>query len=283
MSNTDNLPAVLDAGQLALMAEAGSTDDFGRADLMVPTLRILQSNSKETKRAAPEYVDGATEGMFFINVTRQLFTEVTVVPVKYQHVVREFESGSLNARMVKDHGTDLSVLDGLERDEKGRYIKANSQHVLVDSALYYVLAVTPTGTVPCALRLGSTQWRKARRWNTIMQHFEMKAPDGRTFRPPMFARTYVLSARPESNDDNSWFGYHVEPGPLTLALAGGQDLFERARSFRKAADEGATQVVEDPPATAGASDPADHGEQAPPRTSDDRPASGAKLDDEIPF
>lgn len=284
-TTTENLPAVMNEQQLALMQEAGATDDFGRADLMIPALRILQSNSKETKRSQPEYVDGARDGLFFINVTRQLMEQAHVIPVKYQHVVREFETGDLNARIIADHGTNLEVLDGLERDEKGRYRRPNSPAVLVDSALYFLLVLTPDGPVPCALRMGSTQWRKARRWNTVMQHFEMKGANGRMFRPPMYARTYILSARPEQNDDNSWFGYHIEPGPLTLSLPDGADMFERARSFRAAADMGRTTVVDDAPAASTTpEDPADAGEAAepPPRTSADRPAS-TKLDDEIPF
>ena len=272
---SENLPAtMMDADALALMEQAGATDDFGRADLMIPSLRILQSNSKETKRSQPEYVDGATDGMFFINVTRSLFQSVPVIPVKYQHVVREFESGDLNAKMIADHGTDLSVIEGLERDKKGRYLRPNSARILVDSALYYILALTPDGAVPCALRLGSTQWRKARRWNTVIQNYELKAPNGRLFRPPMYARTYTLSSRPEQNEDNSWFGYHIEPGPLTLNMPDGADLFERARVFREAADRGRTEVVGDTPEERNEHrDPADEGTErrAPP------------VDDEIPF
>ena len=278
---SENLPAVLsEEQQLALMAEAGATNDFVRGDLMIPTLRILQSNSKELKRSAAEYVEGAQEGMFFINVTRRLLKEAVVIPVKYMHVVREFESDQQNARLVKDHGTDLSVLDGLERDERGRYVRPNSPHVLVDSALYYVLVLTDEGAVPCALRLGSTQWRAARRWNTVIQHFEMRGPNGRMFKPPMYARSYVMQARPESSDENSWMGYLIEPGKLTLALPDGLDLFEAAKRFRQAADAGTTQVVEEAHATGtGTADPADAGEAAtPPRS-----GGGAPLDDEIPF
>lgn len=285
---SENVPAVMNEQQLALLMDAAPTNDFVRDDLMIPSLRILQSNSKETKRSQPEYVDGATDGLFFINVTRQLFESVRVIPVKYMHVVREFASADLNARMVADHGTDLSVLNGLERDDRGRYLRPDSAHVLTDSALYYLLVLTPDGAVPCAMRLGSTQWRKARRWNTVMQHFEMKDNNGRLFRPPMYARSYMLTARPEQNDDNSWFGYHIEPDALTLALPDGMDMFMRAKAFREAADSGKTTVVEDAPVGNAARDPADEGEQPgdPGHTNGQggtRPGRAAPLDDEIPF
>ena len=126
--------------------------------------------------------------------------------------------------------------------------------------------------------MGSTQWRAARRWNTVLQHFEMKAPDGRLFKPPMYARSYKLTARSETNGENSWFVYHIEPDMLTLQMPGGMDLFQRAKMFREAADEGRTQVDE----RASAADPADEGET--PRTSGGGEAKSKQtIDDEIPF
>ena len=55
----------------------------------------------------------------------------------------------------------------------------------------------------------STQKKKSKTWNSMMQTRRMKGSKG-FFRPPTWATTYKLTTTKESNSQNHWYGWIVE-------------------------------------------------------------------------
>ena len=59
------------------------------------------------------------------------------------------------------------------------------------------------------IAMKSTQKKKSKTWNSMMQTRRMSGKKG-YFRPPTWATTYRLTTTKESNSQNSWYGWVVE-------------------------------------------------------------------------
>ena len=59
------------------------------------------------------------------------------------------------------------------------------------------------------IAMKSTQKKKSKTWNSMMQTRRMDGKEG-FFRPPTWATTYHLTTTRESNSKNHWYGWVVE-------------------------------------------------------------------------
>jgi len=75
----EQLPAYMNQGT------ARGQENVGIDDLSIPRLDVIQALSPQRKKTAPEYIEGAEEGMLFNSVTGVLYgTEVDFVPVYFR-------------------------------------------------------------------------------------------------------------------------------------------------------------------------------------------------------
>jgi len=223
----------LTAEQLAAMAEAATPSDFKSDDLALPWITVLQSMSPETKSSQPDYVTGAKEGDIFNSVTHELHDTLEIIPVHFTRRYTEWKPG--RGGLARDHGADSTAYDNANGDFGTRTTGTGNSISMVMS--YVVLAKFNAGWSPAMLTMGSTQMRKARRWNSLMQTLTMQGPNG-TFTAPMFARSYTFSTVDEHNDKGTWKGWGIEPSQLTLKLPDGASLFAQAKELRRQLDEG---------------------------------------------
>lgn len=270
------LPEGIDADALALMEGDDVRDDFRMQDVSLPFIQILQSLSKQVQKGEAIYIKGAEVGQFCNTATEQLWdgeAGVWAIPVKFQVRVTEWIPRSKGGGLVHDYGSDESVLADVEFNEAtGKDTLANGNEVITTNTFYVLLVDVETGEIVSRGVIGmqGTQFKKGKKWNTMIEQFTLPRPGGTgRFRPPMYARAYKLTAVPERNDKGNWMGFKIGDALNTLALPQGKDLYAVAKLFRESIDRGDVKVAE-PDADGGAASGGSNG-----RTIQD--------DEEIPF
>lgn len=272
MTTTNGNAVAISADDLALMAGDRSTRVMEAKSLITPQLRLVQTTSGYAKRSHADYIPGATEGMFIDTLTRQLRDNVRILVCEERVTYTEWEPDQ--GGLVKQWGTDPTGYNNAEGDFGTR--KTADGNDIVPAETYYCLLLTDDegGSLPVVLYLTGTQFKKARRLNTLLTTFELKGPDG-PFTAPFWARAFDCSAVPESKGENTWMGWKIEPGPLTLTLPGGRNLYTKAKLFAEAVNRDEVQAAppvdrDAPAATEG-------------RREDSRPVPGGGVDEDIPF
>ena len=212
-------------------------------DLMIPRISILQSMSPQVNKRDGQYVEGAEVGSIFNTVSNEVVDGeegITVVPIKYRRAHIEWKAN--RGGFVMDHGSEASVLQQCTQDDGYKNILDNGNEIVITGE-YFLFVVRPDGSYdPALLSMTSSQLKKARRWNSMMNHLKIPKPDGSgLFNPAMFYASYKLTTVPEENDQGSWFGWDIEcldggSGGILESLENGESIYLDARSFKERVD-----------------------------------------------
>lgn len=221
---------------------------FDTSEMVIPFLRVLQSNSPQIERNAPEYIPGAVAGTLCNVATGELFdgeAGLVVVPVKYQRDVTEWHPRESGGGLVANHGPDLTQLERLgEPDAKGKRVTAEGTEI-VDSALYYCIAARDDGTLSqVVVAMSSTGWRAARKWNTRMQTLLVTDSNGKQIpNPPIFLGAWRLRSQYETNDKCSWYAWGTpEFAGFTPAHPRGGDILVEVRKLLDGIKDGRVKI-----------------------------------------
>lgn len=242
----DEETAMIVAGDFE--AEAGQGFEEMDADsYAIPMLNILQSGSPQCKRSDGAYIEGAQEGMLLDSATQVMYDGdegVVAIPVHFRRSFVEWrprEGGGGGGGFAGEHSVEaaLELLPRCTTNDKGQSVLPNG-NLLVDTRTHYIVLRTPAGHLrPMVIAMASTQLKKSKRWNTMMDNVVGKRADGSTFKPPTYAMTYRLTTVPESNDQGSWYGWAIAPaGPVKF----GSPEYQAAKEFREAVTSGKAQV-----------------------------------------
>jgi hypothetical protein len=262
---TGSQAGVLSADDMALMmGDASARPDFGQDDMLTPTLRLIQSGSGALKRGTQEYIQGAAEGQFLDTLRRIPMDTCRIIPVHYVRTFIETKKVGNSRELVKLWGDDRSGYDAAHGDFGARTTDEGTE--IAETATYYALLLDEAeqlGAIPVVMHLGSTQWKAAKRLNTLAGTLTIPSPQG-SFLAPMFARAYTATSVRATKGENAWMQWNFDPDALTLKLPNGKALYEQAKAFREAVMRGEVKTA--PPEEAGR--PAAPGNDAP---SDDIP------------
>ena len=223
----------------AFLQDAGAGQEtMDRDDYAIPRLAILQALSPQLQKQNSEYVPGAETGDIIDTVSNELHVGevgITVVPVSYRRAYIEWKLRSEGGGFIEDHGSDGTVLNGCTKDELGRDITSAGNQIVTTAEYFAFVIDKETGShTPVVISMSSTQLKKARRWNTLINQFRLPTNgNGGAFNPPMFARSYLLTTVPESNDRGSWFGWSIKPDAVLSQFPGGMDIYQAAKAFRE--------------------------------------------------
>lgn len=269
------LPA-LSEDDLALMSGDRSTRAFDQKDLVTPQLRIVQATSGYAKRSHADFIAEAREGDFIDTLTKTLRATARVIICEEAVTYTEWKPNQ--GPLVKQWGRDSSGYDAAEGDYGTRQTAEGNE--IGPAETYYALLLTDEdgASMPVVMYLTGTQYRKGRRLNTLLTTFELKGPDG-PFTAPFYARVFDCSTVPESNDQGSWMGWKIEPGPLTLTVPGGRALYQKAKLFAESVTRGEVQAA--PPAERAT--PAADGTEGSTRRAHGNGTAPATEADDIPF
>jgi hypothetical protein len=94
---------------------------------------------------------------------------------------------------------------------------------LVQQTAYYLCLLVDENNDKVIIGMASTQLKKSRRWNALMQSVKDEAE-----LIPMFASKYILSTTPESNNKGKWYGWVVTPAGWVQ-----EQLFNQAKEIHE--------------------------------------------------
>jgi hypothetical protein len=240
MTKTDVAVKKENAVALTSMFEEEAISGFenmNQDDFALPFLRLLTNTSPEVGE-----VDGAMPGMIYNTVTGELYDGkkgIEVIPVAYVRQYIEWAPrGSGSGAPVAMYPATSDVLSRTHREPGDNKDYLDNGNYIENTANHYVMVVNSEGTPePALITMKSTQLKKSRKWNTMMQSVKDSGKNG-LFTPPMYSQMYRLTTAPESNDKGKWFGWEVERiGPVEDA-----GIYQAAKSFAVSVNAGEVKV-----------------------------------------
>jgi hypothetical protein len=238
------------------------------ADISIPYLYILQSNSPQTNLDHPKYIQGATAGMLYLTNLEKVYDGRTkglqIVPCYYERLVTEWLPREAGGGLVASHEPEADILKNARPDEKNRPTLPNG-HQLVETAYHYVLVQDPvSGTWYQAIApFKSTALRASRRMNSTISTTTIP---GTNKKAPRFLYKWLMNSVKEQKDDYVWSAPKLTQLDMVSA-----DVYSAAKNYAIVAAKGLLRRV----AIEAEMETTDEGEIKPRRQS--------KPDDEIPF
>jgi hypothetical protein len=93
---------------------------------------------------------------------------------------------------------------------------------------------------PALITMKSTQLKKSRKWNSMMQSVKLQGKNG-LFTPPIYSQTYLLTTVSESNDKGKWFGWEIQ----RIGDVANVNIFHAAKAFAQSVGAGDVKVKHD--------------------------------------
>lgn len=227
---------------IALMSDmemdaGGSFDGMTQDDYALPFLRLLANVSPEVGE-----LEGALPGMILNSVTNQLFDGkkgITVVPCVYLRQYIEWAPrGQGSGAPVHVHPATSDILTHTHKEPQDNKDYLDNGNYIENTANYYVMVVNELGIPePALITMKSTQLKKSRKWNSMMQSVKVQGKNG-LFTPPMYSQVYRLSSVPEGNDKGKWFGWEIE----RIGAVESPDIYNAAKSFAQSIGAGDVKV-----------------------------------------
>ena len=200
---------------------------LGQEDVALPFLKVLSRQDPIL-----DDLDNAKAGDIYNTVTGQVWKGkegISVVPCVYQRRYIEWAprgtgtGAPINIFTPDDDRpkTERSSEDNREYvvDGQGSYLEEPPQH--------FIVIVGDDGSMETALiAMKSTQLKKSRKWNSMVQSRTMQGKNG-MFTPPRFSHVYALKTVSEENSKRSWHGWEISlNGPVEDA-----NIYQSAKAF----------------------------------------------------
>ena len=243
-----------------IFEHAGEGAAFDSSEMQIPFVRLLQPLSPQLNKKKPEYIEGASAGDAFNNVTNQFWdgeTGIVVIPcfqtTKYLEFIPRDQGGGFRGEIAPND----PVLQRTSRQGSKEILPSGNE--LVKSDQHFCLLVEEDGSFqPVVVDMKSTQLKVSRRWKTQIAMLKVKHPKtGEMTTPPVFGTMWRLRSVEESNDQGSWSNWTVEK----IGLVDSRDMLLEAKAFRDSIKAGEVKAA------------AEDGGSAP----------GSSGEDEIPF
>lgn len=192
--------------------EAQGLENVTAKDLAIPFLMICQSLSPERKKGHVKEIVGIQEGMIFNSVTREILggigEGVQFIPTTYRKQYVEWKPRERGGGFVESHN-DSAVLHDCERDERGRYVTGDGNHIM-ETAYFTGLVVRGNEYTPVIVSMQSTSLKVARLWLSTIMSLKVPGAGGVKITPPMWGSMFNLSSTLMTKGDQSWFTWKVE-------------------------------------------------------------------------
>lgn len=206
-ADTNTVPATFDASEWAGLGTETITPD----DMTIPRLTILQALSPQLNKKNAAYIEGAEIGSIVDVSTGDLFPDgVLFLACYFRTDYLEWAPRSSGKGLVAVH-TDPSILDQCTTDQRRNAVLPNGNYIARTSQ-YFGFNLSADGR-RCFIPFASTQLKKARNWNTMIQSEKRVDKSGNRYTPPIFMRVYHLTTATESNAEGEWAGWVIHRGP----------------------------------------------------------------------
>lgn len=212
-------------------------DGMTQDDYALPFLRLLTNTSPEVGS-----VDGAMPGMILNSVTGELFDGkkgIHVVPCAYVRQYIEWAPrGQGSGAPVHIYPATSDILSQTSREPGDNKDYLPNGNYIENSANHYVMVIDADGVPsPALIVMKSTQLKKSRKWNSMMQAVKMQGKNG-LFTPPMYSQVYRLTTAAESNDKGKWYGWEIE----RVGAVDSADIYQTCKAFAASINAGEVKV-----------------------------------------
>ena len=202
-------------------------------DFALPFLRLLTNTSPEVGD-----IDGALPGMIYNSVTGQLYDGkkgIQVIPCAYVRQYIEWAPrGSGSGAPIHIYPSTSDILSRTHREPGDNKDYLDNGNYIENTANHYVMVVDENGVPsPALIVMKSTQLKKSRKWNSMMQSVKLQGKNG-LFTPPMYSQLYRLTTQAESNDKGKWFGWEVE----RIGTVEDEGVYQIAKAFAQSVSSG---------------------------------------------
>mgnify|MGYP003663030621 CR=1 FL=1 len=184
-------------------------DNMGQEDLALPFLKVLSGNDPVL-----DEMDTARKGDILNTVTNALYKGaegIKVIPCAYQRRFIQWSprgEGSSAPIAIYEPTQDRPKTERSPDDNK-EYVVGGSGDYIEETHQHFVVVLNDDGSAETALiAMKSTQLKKSRKWNSMMQSVQMQGKNG-PFTPPRFSHIYLLKTNKEENSKGSWHGWEM--------------------------------------------------------------------------
>ncbi len=213
-------------------------ENLGQDDLALPFLKVLSRQDPTL-----DDLDDAKAGDIYNTVTGDIFKGkegCRVVPCVYQRRYIEWAPrGTGSGAPINIFTPDEKRPDTERSSEDNReYVVGGNGSYLEETHQHFVMILKEDGTQQTALvTMKSTQMKKSRKWNSMIQSRVMNGANG-AFTPPRFSHIYHLKTVSEENSKGSWHGWEISlEGPIEDA-----NLYKSAKTFAQSIMKGEVKV-----------------------------------------
>lgn len=222
-------------------------EDATTDDMIIPFIKLAQALSPEVNKREAEYIPGLEQGDFFNSATQEAWKGdegMLLVPVTYQRKYLEWTPRAQGGGFGGEH--DASIMNSATWDDQDFVYKLGNGNHVEPTATWYVLIANPeTGdTQQAVLALSKSQLKKSRQLMTKLKTVSLKGASGRRFNPPVFYNVIRATSVPESNDQGSWFGWHLKLEDNVFNLPDGGEIYQQAKTFLEAVNTGQVKAAE---------------------------------------
>jgi hypothetical protein len=200
----------------------------------LPFITLLQGLSPQLKD-----IEGAKPGLFLNTITKELFTEIEVIPCHFKRVFIRWGSrasgggfkGQFSAIDVALKKIDYQV------GADGYYLMGDDP--LVDTRVHFVLYRSKDDSwKPALISMKGTHVKKSRQWMTLIGGIEIKTPEGKPVRPASFLHTYLLKCIEVRNGKGEWNSFDISLKDRLTDV----NLFKKAKTFHLSAKSGEVEM-----------------------------------------
>jgi len=187
----------------------------------MPFLRILQKGSPEVDKDESAYIKGAKPGMILHTVSKDVYEEVNLVPLKYRDTYIEWIPRSKGGGFV----SEWDALDPMTQERLSTCTREENTSVLpggnefkLHSNYFCALECEDGSWEPVMVSMSASQLKTSRIWLSTLRKMTIEV-DGEVY-PAKNIRSYQWTFATEklSNDKGTWFGWTYEKTEDTLLL-----------------------------------------------------------------
>ena len=168
-------------------------ENVGVDDLSIPRLDVIQALSPQRKKSAPEYIEGAEEGMLFNNVTGELYgTEIDFVPVYFRKEWLIWKDRAAGGGFGGSHNSPS--------DARAECDRLGPEWDVSETALHFGMIVDGDGPVAeVVISMSRSKLKASRQLNTLCK---MVGGD-------RFSSSYKIAAVEVSGDKGDYYNLSV--------------------------------------------------------------------------
>ena len=194
---------------LESVAGEGS-DNLTRDDILIPFIKIIQSNSDERVPNSTKHIEGAAEGDICNTATKELVKKCSFIPLVYTKRWMEWGKREKKLGPIAAHKTPEILSQCYRGQDKKLYVHG-SNNTVAETSIFFGLYLTEDWFTSVCITMHGSQLKKAKQIMTYVQNDMISGRKGK-FRAPLYYRVYNLSTKQEFNDQGQWHGWIVERG-----------------------------------------------------------------------